>query len=88
MKNVLNYEIGKNKQSNHPTEKPEFLIGWLVEVFTNPNDIVLDSFAGGGTTGVASYKKWRNCISIEREIDFIKTIKARQVRLEKKMKGI
>jgi len=26
MKNVLNYEIGKNKQSNHPTEKPEFLI--------------------------------------------------------------
>jgi hypothetical protein len=36
MKNVLNYEIGKNKQSNHPTEKPEFLIGGLVEVFTNP----------------------------------------------------
>lgn len=48
MKNVLNHEIGKNKQSNHPTEKPEFLIGWLVEVFINPNDIVLDSFAGGG----------------------------------------
>lgn len=88
MKNVLNYEIGKNKQSNHPTEKPEFLIGWLVEVFTNPNDIVLDSFAGGGTTWVASYKKWRNCISIEREIDFIKTIKARQVRIERKIKGI
>jgi len=36
MKNVLNYEIGKNKQSNHPTEKPEFLIGGLIEVFTNP----------------------------------------------------
>jgi DNA modification methylase len=38
MKNVLNYKIGKdgNKQSNHPTEKPEFLIGGLVEIFTNP----------------------------------------------------
>ena len=29
----------------------------LIEVFTNPNDIVLDSFAGGGTTGVAAYRK-------------------------------
>ncbi len=50
MKNVLNYEIWRNKQSNHPTENPEFLIGGLIEVFLNPNDIVLDSFAVGGTT--------------------------------------
>jgi hypothetical protein len=35
MKNVLNYDIRKYKQSNHPTEKPEFLIGGLVEIFTN-----------------------------------------------------
>lgn len=69
MKNVLHYRIGKagNKQTNHPTEKPEFLIGSLVEVFTNLNDIVLDRFAGGGTTGVAAYKKWRHYISIEKE---------------------
>ena len=83
MKNVLHYKIGHNKQSNHPTEKPEFLIGGLVEIFTNPNDIVLDSFAGGGTTGVASYKKGRNCISIEKESGFIETIKKRQARAEK-----
>ena len=87
MKNVLNYEIWRNKQSNHPTEKPEFLIGGLIEVFSNPNDIVLDSFAGGGTTWIASYKKWRNCISIERESWFIKTIKERQLRAEKKKGG-
>jgi len=38
MKSVLNYKIGKdgNKQSRHPTEKPESLIGELVEVFTRP----------------------------------------------------
>lgn len=84
MKNVLNYEIWKNKQSNHPTEKPEFLIGGLVEVFTNAWEIVLDSFAGGGTTWVASYKKWRSCISIEKEDWFIETIKKRQLRAEKK----
>ena len=83
MKNVLNYQIGKNKQSNHPTEKPEFLIGGLVEVFTNKYGVVLDSFAGGGTTGVAAYKKGRYCISIEKESGFIQTIKARQLRAEK-----
>lgn len=87
MKNVLNYEIGRNKQSNHPTEKPEFLIGGLVEIFTNPNEIVLDSFAWGGTTGIASYKKWRHCISIEKETSFIKSIKARQARAERKMRA-
>ncbi len=38
MKSVLNYRIGKEgrKQTKHPTEKPEFLIRGLIEVFTNP----------------------------------------------------
>ena len=85
MKNVLNYKIGKsgNKQSNHPTEKPEFLIGGLIEIFTNPQEIVLDNFAGGWTTGVAAYKKGRHCISIEKEAGFIQIIKTRQARAEK-----
>jgi DNA modification methylase len=89
MKNVLNYKIWKEwgKQTNHPTEKPEFLIGGLVEIFTNQNEIVLDSFAGGGTTGVASYKKWRHCISIEKEGGFIQMIENRQKRAEKNRGG-
>ena len=87
MKNVLNYKIGKEggKQSQHPTEKPEFLIGGLVEVFTNQWDVVLDNFAGGGTTGVASYKIGRHCISIEKEEAFIRMIKARQAKAERYM---
>lgn len=86
MKNVLNYKIGKegNRQSNHPTEKPEFLIGGLIEIFTNPSDIVLDNFAGGWTTGVAAYKKGRHCISIEREPGYINAIRARQARAERR----
>ena len=80
MKNVLPYLIGKdwNKQTKHPTEKPELLIGQFIKVFTNPWDIVLDSFAGWWTTGVASYKLGRNCISIEKEPWFIKMIEKRQ----------
>jgi DNA modification methylase len=57
-----------------------------VEIFTNKWEIVLDSFAGGGTTGIASYKKQRHCISIEKEAWFIDTIKSRQKRAEKKIR--
>ena len=85
MKNVMPYLIGRdwNKQTQHPTEKPEQLIGQLVKVFTNPWEIVLDSFAGGWTTGVASYKLNRHCISIEREHGFIKMIQQRQARIQR-----
>ena len=80
MKNVLPYLIGKdgNKQTHHPTEKPENLIAQFIKVFTNPWDIVLDNFAWWWTTWVAAYKLWRNCISIEREKGFIKMIEKRQ----------
>jgi len=85
MKNVLPYLIWKdgNKQTNHPTEKPEWVIGQLIKVFTHPWDIVLDSFAGWWTTGVAGYKLWRNCISIEKETGFINMIKKRQRAIER-----
>lgn len=90
MKNVLDYRIGKqwNKRTKHPTEKPEFLIRWLVEIFTNKNDIVLDSFAWGWTTGVAAYKAWRNAISIEKDESFVQMIQKRQFLTEKRKKQI
>ena len=44
---------------------------------------MLDSFAGGGTTGVAAYKKGRHCISIEQDRGFIQTIKDRQAKAER-----
>ena len=69
--------------TKHPTEKPLRLISHLVEIFTNPGDIVLDSFAGSGTTGIASYKLGRHCISIEKDNGFVKMIQDRQDELEK-----
>ncbi|MFZ2627480.1 MAG: site-specific DNA-methyltransferase [Rugosibacter sp.] len=47
------------------TPKPERLIKRVLEVATNPNDLVLDSFAGSGTTGAVAHKMGRRWIMIE-----------------------
>ena len=62
------YEVGTVKHNRvHPTQKPEQLLTKLVEDFTDPNDLILDPFAGSGTTGVAAKRLGRRCILIERE---------------------
>ena len=47
------------------TPKPERLINRILEIATNPGDLVLDSFAGSGTTGAVAHKMGRRWIMIE-----------------------
>ena len=47
------------------TPKPERLIRRVVEIATNPGDLVLDSFAGSGTTGAVAHKMGRKWIMVE-----------------------
>ena len=49
----------------HPTQKPEKLIAKLILASSNKGDVVLDPFAGSGTTGVVAKKLGRNYINIE-----------------------
>lgn len=46
-------------------KKPEALVGRIVEMTTEPGDLVLDSFLGSGTTAAASTKLQRNWIGVE-----------------------
>ena len=46
-------------------KKPEALIKRIFELFTNPNDLVLDSFLGSGTTAAVAHKMGRRYIGIE-----------------------
>ena len=48
------YEYPAPKHEHHPTQKPDGLFAALVEVHSAPGDLVLDPFAGGGTTAVAA----------------------------------
>lgn len=47
------------------TPKPENLIARILEMATEPGDIVLDSFAGSGTTGAVAHKMGRQWIMVE-----------------------
>ncbi|WQW20528.1 site-specific DNA-methyltransferase [Helicobacter pylori] len=60
-----------NKIFNNP--KPEALISRILEIATNENDLVLDFFAGSGTTCAVAHKMKRRYIGIE-QMDYIETI--------------
>ena len=47
------------------TPKPERLLLRIIEIATNPGDIVLDSFSGSGTTGAVAHKMGRRWIMVE-----------------------
>lgn len=48
-----------------PTPKPEKLISQVISLASDPGDIVLDSFAGSGTTGAVAHKMGRRWIMVE-----------------------
>lgn len=48
-----------------PTPKPERLIEQIIHISSNPNDLVLDSFLGSGTTAAVAHKMGRKWIGIE-----------------------
>lgn len=47
------------------TPKPEKLLYRILTIATNPNELVLDSFAGSGTTGAVAHKMGRRWIMVE-----------------------
>ena len=53
------------KEDAFDTPKPERLIKRIIEIATNRGDLVLDSFAGSGTTGAVAHKMGRRWIMIE-----------------------
>ncbi len=77
-----------NSQSNEAVDfvgqKPEDLIQRILEIATQENDLVLDFFAGSGTTCAVAHKMKRRYIGIE-QMDYIETIT--KERLKKVIEG-
>ena len=52
-------------EKSFDTPKPERLLYRILELASNPNDLILDSFAGSGTTGAVAHKMGRRWIMVE-----------------------
>ena len=57
--------------TKHPTVKPLSLMRYLIKLVTEKDDIVLDPFAGTGTTGEACILEDRRCYLIEQSPDYM-----------------
>ena len=63
--------------SRHPTVKPLDLIQYLVRLVTPHGGLVLDCFAGSGTTGEAAFREGTRAVLIEREDSYCADIRRR-----------
>jgi adenine-specific DNA-methyltransferase len=64
---VFEYPMVASHRERHPTEKPVELMRSMILASTHPNQLVLDSFMGSGTTGVAAIQCGRRFVGIERD---------------------
>lgn len=60
-------EFNNDLNTEHPTQKPIALCGYLIKTYTNENDLVLDNTAGSGTTAIACLNTNRQFIVMEKE---------------------
>lgn len=63
--------------SKHPTVKPVDLMQYLCRLITPPGGVVLDPFAGSGSTGEAAWREGFRCVLIEREEEYAEDIRER-----------
>ena len=70
----------------HPTVKPLTLMNYLVTLGSRKGDVVLEPFAGSGTTALACVAQERDYIAIEREQEYYEIAKARLEKVEEPLK--
>lgn len=63
--------------SKHPTVKPIALMQWLARLVTPPGGVILDPFAGSGTTGAAALAEGFKVVLCEREDEYVADIRRR-----------
>lgn len=52
-------------------------MGWLCRLVTPPGGLVLDPFAGSGSTLIAALREGFDCIGIERDAEYVEIARAR-----------
>ena len=87
--NAASGKFGSEKAPSrniHPTVKPLTLMNYLVVLGSRKGDVVLEPFAGSGTTALACVGQERDYIAIEKEEEYYDIAKARLEKVEQPLK--
>lgn len=74
---VRTFGARATRRNSHPTVKPVELMRWLVRLACPPGGVVLDPFAGSGSTGIAALAEGRCFLGIERDSHYAVISRAR-----------
>lgn len=78
--NCMDYQRDTTTPKIHPTQKSIHLLSWLIEIFTDPGDVVIDPCAGSGVTLLAAEQSGRKAYGFEIKKEFVR-------QYEEKIKG-
>lgn len=84
--NVININNVSNQftdKQHHPATFPEALADFFIKSFSNEGDVILDPFAGSGTTGISAKELNRGYILIEKEEEYFNLINSRIKKMDK-----
>jgi site-specific DNA-methyltransferase (adenine-specific) len=65
-----NYNTAKQQNRIHPTQKPTSLYDWILQRYAKPNDLILDTHLGSGSSRIAAYKGGFNFVGFEIDSDY------------------
>lgn len=74
---IPNTPLREKTFGRHPTQKPLALLERVILACTSPGDLVVDPFAGSGTTGVAAAIHGRHFLGFEIDQEFVKLARKR-----------
>lgn len=73
--NCIDWQKDTTTPKIHPTQKPVNVLERIIEIFTDPGDVVIDPCAGSGTTLLAAMNCERKAYGFEIKKDFCKAAK-------------
>jgi site-specific DNA-methyltransferase (adenine-specific) len=73
--NCIDWKRDNDTEKVHPTQKPIAVLKHLIEIFTDPGDVVIDPVAGSGSTLLAAIQTNRQSYGFEIKKDFYRMAK-------------
>lgn len=76
--NGMLQEPGEPKEARiHPTQKPVRLMRWVIDRYTEADDLICDPYGGSGSTAIAAMRAGRACWIVEKRPEYAAKIVAR-----------